>query len=164
MNLLKNLFGDTQPGPWDAVAAELGLVLHRRTYSGVVDGTSLSLTAEDDKVTIIVKLAKRAAGELSIIGPSENAGATVPEVKLSLGDGPFDYAYWVRISKPRDYAAQVLLPHDRLREALLNAPFGTYSAVGDALTYQSRKISPGTNQLRAVAHALGWFAEAIVTA
>lgn len=112
-------------------------------YNGaLVTVEPLTGRAGEPGVLVRVSAAAPFPGEVRLSGPSENAGGGLPEVKLRLGDGRFDFHFWVAKSNPPDAAAALLLPLDDVREQMLAAPYGQWTFTGKTALYQSYRIPP----------------------
>jgi hypothetical protein len=112
--------------------------LNGRQVRVAVDGgrgkkTGLRITVED---------APPFDGLVAVSGPTEGGGAGYGEAKILIGDGPFDYNFWVAREKPRGAAAELLLPHKDARTAMIDMPFGVWDFSGTHRSYHSYRIPP----------------------
>jgi hypothetical protein len=135
--------------PLDRTATAFGLARGRDgVYRGHIQQVPVEvepLIATDGTpgLRLTVTATQPLAGEVRLSGPSENAGGGQPEVKIRVGDGLFDYQFWVLTSKPKQAASDLLLPQDRARAAMLGVPFGRWTFAGRSLVYESYRVLPG---------------------
>ena len=130
--------------------AALGLGLQprgRKRFVGTVNGARLTIeaiTASDGTPGVLMWAAFDPVfpGEVRLSGPSDNAGSDQPETKLRVGHGLFDFHFWLIKSEPKPAAGALLMPLDAVREQMLAAPFGRWTFVGRAASYQSYRIPP----------------------
>ena len=150
----------TPPPPTGALAEAartLGWVYKRGQFEGTLDGVHITLretTDERPSVTITAQAQAPFAGEVRLSGPSENAGSGVPEVKLTVGRGKFDYYFWIARSKPRNFAAELLGPLEEAQDAMLQAPFGQWTINGTAVSYTTSQPLTDPAQVQSVVAAL----------
>ncbi len=99
-------------------------------------------------------------GEIQLSGPSENAGTGTPEVKILVGNGAFDYHFWVIKSDPRDLAKSFFGARDDLCQRMVaDAPFGRWALSGKTLSFSgydspTLPLSEDTNAVQTVADIL----------
>jgi hypothetical protein len=137
----------SQPEPLQSVAQTLGLVRDRKgVYRGEVNGYEVNFqrTRRNDKpgiaVTVVTNTLLR--GEVKLSGPSANANSAQPEAKIRIGDGAFDSQFWVLREAPPGATADLLLPYDAVRNAMLEVPFGQWEMTDHLITYTSYRIPP----------------------
>ncbi len=112
-------------------------------YNGAVV-TVEPLRDRDGETGVQIRVSANAPmpGEIRLSGPSENAGSGQPAAKLRVGDGPFDFHFWVAKSSPKEAATELLMPLDDVRAQMLDAPFGQWIFTGKTALYQSYRIPP----------------------
>jgi len=114
-------------------------------YNGlVITVEPLRDRTESEGVQVRVNALAPMPGEVRLSGPSENAGSGQPEAKLRVGDGPFDFHFWIAKAKPQEAAADLLMPLDEVRAQMREVPFGQWTFTGKTAIYRSYRIPPDT--------------------
>jgi hypothetical protein len=133
----------------------LGLAHKMGRYNGVYRGESLTVMTDalGNGYTVIVQCAPKLPGKLHFSGPSLNAGASQPELKIRTGLRDFDRHFWVARQQPDDYAPALLGTLDGTREQMTNVPFGRWMFDSVTLSY-STKITANEENVRRVADIL----------
>ncbi|MEL6149486.1 MAG: hypothetical protein AAFR56_07660 [Chloroflexota bacterium] len=158
--------------PMVQAARKLGITATSKRASGKYRDHKIrieKLPPRNDQpgITVYVTAKSPLKGDLRFSGPSENASSGTPEVKITTGNGNFDYHYWIIKSEPKELAGVFISAHSDLAEKLVSdAPFGIWRVRSKAVSYRgfnidSAPVATDPDYMVKIADALVDIAEAL---